>query len=185
MNIYLRYFDNETLVHNVDEAIDYLSTLSEIEVTPELEEDLRNYVASSVLFPKRYKVRSRVYFIVIKTEAQTMQDFKEKKAVRSKSALVAEAKANEQKRLNEALVGWYEGTLDFKRVIMNHMGKCEYRDTSFTVHCIANSQQDCYNRIVEHLSSRVDKRSQFPAAKGKNFTCRFLGFPKQNSVENI
>ena len=179
MNLYLRYFDNETLVYSVDEAIDYLSTISEIDVTPELEADLRSYASSNVLFPKRYKVRSRVYFIVIKTEAQTMQDFKDKNAVRSNSELVAEAKANEQKRLNESLEGWYEGTLDFKRVVMNHQGKCEYRDTTFTVRCIANSQQDCYNRIVEHLSSRVDRRSQFPAAKGKNFRCHFLGFPKQ------
>ncbi len=181
MNLYLRYFDSETLVHNVDDAIDYLSNIPEIEMTPELEADLREYAASSVLFPKRYKVRSRVYFIVIKTEAQTMQDFKDKKAVKSKSILVAEAKANEQKRLNEMLPGWYEGTLDFKRVITNHQGKCEYRDTTFTVHCIANSQQDCYNRIVEHLSNRVDKRSQFPAAKGKNFRCHFLGFAKNES----
>lgn len=106
MNIYLRYFDNETLVHNVDEAIDYLSTLSEIEVTPELEEDLRNYVASSVLFPKRYKVRSRVYFIVIKTEAQTMQDFKEKR--------LSEAKVHSWQRLrrmsrNALTKHWWDG----------------------------------------------------------------------------
>jgi hypothetical protein len=34
---------------------------------------------------------------------------------------------------------------------------------------------DCYNRIVNHLKSRVDSRSQFPSAKGKNFNYRFLG----------
>ena len=178
MNLYLRYFDNETLVYTVDEALDFLSSLSEIEVTRELAADLREYAASNVLFPKRYKVRSRVYFIVIKTEAHTMQDFKDKKAVRNKSAMVAEAKASEQKRLSEQLTGWYEGTLDFKRVIINHLGKCEYRDTTFTVQCIVDSQLDCYNRIVEHLSSRVDRRSQFPAAKGKNFRCKFLGLAK-------
>ena len=72
MNLYLRYFDDETLVHNVDEALDFLSSLSEINLTQELADDLREYANGNVLFPKRYKVRSRVYFIVIKTEAQTM-----------------------------------------------------------------------------------------------------------------
>lgn len=181
MNLYIRYFDYETLVYNVEEAIDFLSSISEINLTQEMADDLRDYASSNVLFPKRYKVRSRVYFIVIKTEAQTMQDFKDKKAVRSKSAIVAEAKENEQKRLNEQITGWYDGAITFKRVITNHLGKCEYRDTHFRVRCIANSQQNCYDRIIEHLLARVDKRSQFPAAKGKNFKCHFLGYAKSES----
>jgi hypothetical protein len=37
------------------------------------------------------------------------------------------------------------------------------------------SGMDCYNRIVDHLSQRVDPRSQFPAAKGKNFKFTYLG----------
>jgi len=37
------------------------------------------------------------------------------------------------------------------------------------------SGQDCYNRIVDHLSQRVDSRSQFPSAKGKNFKFTYLG----------
>ena len=183
MNLYLRYFDYETLVHSVDDAIEFLSSISEINMTRELADDLRTYAASNVLYPKRYKVRSRVYFIVIKTEAQTMQDFKDKKAVRGKNSIMSEAKENEQKRLNEQLKGWYEGTIEFKRVIMNHVGKCEYRDTTFCVRCIANSQRDCYDRIVQHLMTRVDKRSQFPAARGKNFKCKFLGFVKSEGIE--
>jgi len=37
---------------------------------------------------------------------------------------------------------------------------------------------DCYNRIVEHLRERVDPRSQFPSAKGKNFKFKYLGYWK-------
>ena len=33
MNLYLRYFDNETLVHSVEEAIDFLSSISDINMT--------------------------------------------------------------------------------------------------------------------------------------------------------
>ena len=69
MNLYLRYFDNEVLVSTVDEAIDFLSSIPEIKMTPDLENDIREYVAADAYYPKRYKVRPRVYFIIIKTEA--------------------------------------------------------------------------------------------------------------------
>ena len=76
MNLYLRYFDNEVLVSTVDEAIDFLSSIPEIKMTPDLENDIREYVAADAYYPKRYKVRPRVYFIIIKTEAACMADFK-------------------------------------------------------------------------------------------------------------
>ena len=78
--------------------------------------------------------------------------------------------------LTEETAGWYEGELDFKRVVMiPATGKHEYRDTHFVADVKAMSGQDCYNRIVEHLRERVDNRSQFPSSKGKNFHFRYLG----------
>ena len=173
MNLYLRYFDREALVSSVDEAIDFLGNIEEIGMNEVLEADIRDYVASDVFFPKRYKIRPRVYFIIIKTEAATMQDFKEKKAVRSHVDMhVKESSPSvTMMKLNEERPGWYEGTIDFKR-------KFQYRDTHFVAQVKANSPQDCYNRIVEHLRPRVDERSQFPSAKGKNFKYRFLGVAK-------
>ena len=50
-------------------------------MNPDIEADIRDYAASDVYYPKRYKVRQRVYFIVIKTTAATMMDFKQKKAL--------------------------------------------------------------------------------------------------------
>ena len=44
MNLYLRYFDREILVKNVDEAIRFLSDIDEIEMNPQLERDIREYV---------------------------------------------------------------------------------------------------------------------------------------------
>lgn len=180
MNLYLRYFDKETLVSNVDEALDFLHSIDEIRVTPELEADLRDYAQSDVFFPKRYKVRSHVYFIIIKTAAETMLDFKQKKALRpAPNQAVADRRSmNEMvvNRLTEEKAGWYEGELSFKRVVMiPATGKHEYRDTTFVARCKATSGQDCYNRIVEHLRERVDYRSQFPSAKGKNFNFKYLG----------
>ena len=81
MNLYIRYFDNEALAYSVEEALDFLYSIPEIGMNPELEADIRDYVASDVYYPKRYKVRQRVYFIMIKTTAATMNDFKQKKAL--------------------------------------------------------------------------------------------------------
>ena len=74
MNLYIRYFDKETFVSSVDQAIDFLSQIPEIGMNPDLEADIRDYAASDVCYPKRYKVRPRVYFIIIKTAAACMQD---------------------------------------------------------------------------------------------------------------
>ena len=174
MNLYLRYFDSEVLVNTVDEAIAFLSEIDEIGMNHMLEKDIRDYVASDVAYPKRYKIRPRVYFIIIKTEAATMQDFKDKRAVRAEVAPKSAPPA--VLRLNEERYGWYEGSLDFKRVtLMPGTGKFQYRDTHFVACCKAYSGQDCYNRIVDHLSQRVDSRSQFPSSKGKNFKFAYLG----------
>ena len=180
MNLYLRYFDQETLVNTVDEAIDFLAGIDDIGMNPVLESDIRDYVASDVFYPKRYKVRPHIYFIIIKTEAATMQDFKEKKAVRTVDGSGRERNAAPAvAKLNEVRPGWYEGAIDFKRVLLvPGTGKFQYRDTRFVARVKAESGIDCYNRIVEHLQERVDSRSQFPSAKGKNFKFYYLGRAK-------
>ena len=176
MNFYLRYFDKEVLVDNVDDAIAFLADIEDIEMNPMLENDIRSYCASDVYYPKRYKIRPRVYFIIIKTEAPTMLDFKEKRAVHPVLEKVEKPMAPVLVRLNEEMPGWYEGALDFKRVLMvPGTGKFQYRDTHFVARCKAMSGIDCYNRIVEYLRGRVDDRSQFPSAKGKNFKFQYLG----------
>jgi hypothetical protein len=109
-----------------------------------------------------------------------MQDFKDKKAVHS-------AESNEQPskvtptlmRLNEINEGWYEGYLDFKRVLLvPGTGKFQYRDTQFAARVKAFSGMECYERMIDYLRDRVDSRSQFPSPKGKNFKFRFLGKAK-------
>ncbi len=177
MNLYLRYFDRETLVSTVDEAIDFLRGIEEIEMDPVLEADIREYAASDIFYPKRYKVHPRVYFIIIKTEASSMQDFKDKKAVHTVAGgAITKPTAPALVRLNEIRPGWYEGSIDFKRVsLIPGTSKFQYRDTQFVARVKAVSGMECYERIVDHLRDRVDDRSQFPSAKGKNFKFRYLG----------
>ena len=176
MNLYLRYFDKETFAYNLDEALDFLYSIDEINMNAEIAQDVADYVESNVVYPKRYKVRQHVYFIIIKTEAANMQDFKDKKAVKAptKQAPIPQANVLEQER-----EGWYSGALTFKRVsIVPGTGKFQYIDTQFIANCKAMSGADCYNRIVAHLRERVDARSQFPAAKGKYFKFSYLGKAK-------
>ena len=180
MNLYLRYFDYETLVYSVEEAIDFLASIPEIGMDVALEADIRNYVASDMFYPKRYKIRPRVYFIIIKTTAATMEDFKQKKAVNPQQVENIDVPPTEDivgtQNLTDVREGWYDGQLDFKRVAMiPQSGKFEYKDTHVQYQCKAISGLDCYNRIVEYLRTRVDRRSQFPSAKGKNFKFAYLG----------
>lgn len=178
MNLYLRYFDHETLVSTVDEAIDFLSSIDDIQMDPLLEADIREYAASDIFYPKRYKVQPRVYFIIIKTDAPTLQDFKDKKALHETSAPVKPV-VPAVMRLNEIQEGWYEGVVDFKRVLLiPGTGKFQYRDCEFVARLKAESGMECYERIIDHLRDRVDSRSQFPSPKGKNFRFRFLGKAK-------
>lgn len=203
MNLYVRYFDSEILVTNADDAISFLYGIDEICMNERIASDIREYYESDNRFPKRYKVRPKVYFIMIKTDADTMQAFKD---YRKKSVSQANEGSmhnsfygqgyNDYRNSNvhnvESAVyslqkehfGWYEACLDFKRVVTNpSTGKSEYRDTHFVARCKAMSGMDCYNRIVDHLYSRVDGRSQFPSAKGKNFRYKFLGECKPLPIE--
>ena len=162
MNIYARYFDNEIVVHSPDELFNFLASLQDINVDDRLVEELTAYINSDITYPKRYKVRPRVYFILIKTTADSLEEFK----------------ANNKNALEEENEGWYFGRVNFKRVILiPGTQKFQYRDTSFAAYVRAISAKDCYDRMIEHLKNRqdVDPRSQFPSARGANFTYEFVG----------
>ena len=76
MNLYLRFFDEEVLVETVDQAIEFLSKLPDVQLSDSVCSELVNYVESKNPFPKRFKINSKTYFIVIKTTANTMEEFK-------------------------------------------------------------------------------------------------------------
>lgn len=197
MNIYARYFNQDILVHNVDELIGFLSSIPEIPVNQRLVDDIRNYVESELPYPKRYKIRPRVYFILIKTMAQTMEEFKSRRKdfdgdgngqdkVAGPVGPLANRKEIKTARLAEEREGWYLCTMNFKRVIQIAVtAKFRYQDTSFVVYVHAHSGQECYDRIVAHLKNRpeIDLRSQFPSARGANFTFEYAGkeLPQQNA----
>ena len=162
---------------SAEEAFDFLSSLPGITVDEAFMKDLRQYMESPMPYPKRYKVRPRVYFIVIKTTASTLAEFKVNGGrVQTVAGGIAKEPAAHFS-VNDR-PGWYEGEILFKRVVpIPGTAKFQYQDTHFKARCKARNAQECYNRIVEHLRSRqdVDARSQFPSIKGKNFLCSYLG----------
>lgn len=186
MNIYVRYFDHETITRNVDELLAFLGSLREIPMTEEMVNELSNYINSDIPYPKRYKVRPRVYFILIKTTADTLEEFKANNKNNGDEMLmpsfpeypVRKEKEFRQSLLQEIKEGWYLGEINFKRVILiPGTQKCQYSDTVFSAYVYADSGLGCYNRIVEHLKNRqdIDPRSQFPSARGSSFTYDFIG----------
>ncbi len=180
MNLYIRYFDEECVVSSPEEAYEFLITLPGVVLEDYFLSDLKQYMESNIPYPKRYKVRPRVYFIVIKTTAQTVEEFKENGARNAASSAPRPEVPRDSYagQLSEERPGWYEGSVRFKRVIaIPGTTKFRYQDANFSARLKAYSGMDCYNRIIDHLRTRqdVDPRSQFPSVKGRNFSYQYLG----------
>ena len=183
MNLYVRYFDHEGLVKSVDEALDFLHSIDEIKVENNAASRITTFLNSSNLYPFRLKVSYSNYVLFLKTEAETLEQFKEEEALRKEQkadriATMAERKKSIIDALNEQKVGWWEVALTFKRVMtIPETGKCKYIDTPFRARLKANSAQDAYNRMIEHLIHRpeIDPRSQFPSSKSDKFEYTYLG----------
>ena len=187
MNLYVRYFDHETLAYNMDDVVAFLQSISEIKVDDHAIDRILNFVDSDSVYPFRLKVSYSNYVLFLKTEARDLEEFKYLEQMRKQKReeehlSMAERKRTQMELLNTKQEGWYEARLLFKRVVMNpESGKCQYVDTEFRVRLKAESPMNCYNRIIEHLQNRqdVDSRSQFPSVKSNNFEYRFQ-FRKKN-----
>lgn len=179
MNLYLRFFNDEVLVENADQAIDFLSRLPDVKLDEAMCADLQRYAGSNNPYPKRFKISSKVYFIVIKTTAKTMEEFKAYQSEAGTDGAPAEVEKEVQTQVQATpQPGWYQAYIKFKRVQpVAGTNKFQYEDTEFEVKLKARSVLDCYNRVVDHLHTRadVDVRSQFPSIKSRNFKVDFLG----------
>lgn len=187
MNLYVRYFDHETLATNMDEVVNFLKSISEIKVDDSVVSRIGSFVESDGIYPFRLKVSYSNYVLFLKTEAKDLEEFKylekQRKEQRADGRmLMSDRKRTQLEALNEPHIGWYEASLTFKRVVQNpDTGKCKYVDTRFRARLIAGSAMHCYDRIVEHLQNRqdIDPRSQFPSAKSNSFEYQFLDADKE------
>ena len=194
MNIYARYFDEEKLTHSLDELVDFLKSISEINVTPQMLNDIAAYVQGDMPYPRRFKVHTRAYFILIKTQAETMDEFKNRNAG---SAEEAEKKSDAIRSMHEFLgdgmngtasysgrdydevcEGWYRVNALLKRVVKDpDTQRCSYVDAPFEALVKGKTPRESYNRVIDYFRSRpdIDPRSQMPSIKGANFSYEYLG----------
>ena len=196
MNLYVRFFNDEFLTDSVDDVITFLSGLDMggFKLDDDFRADLETFLSGNTSYPKRYKVRPRIYFTVIKTDAATLEEFKaraqqKESSVSDKSLYeeTADSSARKKARLNrlyEVKPGWYDMTIAFKRMLQDpETGKSGYHNDSIRVQCMAKSGADCYNRIIDHLRNRpdVDPRSQFPSIKGSNVDFTYMGETREGT----
>ena len=193
MNLYVRFFDNEALVPDEESVLDFLSTIPQIRMEAVSVKKLHKYLEGDSRFPFKGKVDDRNYFLVIKTEAATMEEYQVAQQTMNQHPVGSLRKnpAEPRTETRESMLtnehyGWYEAGLVFKRAMPgNEFRKFQYVDTPFRVRLKARSGQDCYNRIVAHLKARpeVDPRSQFPSIKGKNFDFHFVSEIEEGKAE--
>ena len=172
MNLYIRYFDQDTVATNMDEAVAFLETIKDLKLTGEVINRVSGFYSSNNLYPYRLKVGYSNYVLFLKTEAATLEEFKEIERIRNEQKAAGtyqpEKKKSVLELMAEANPGWYDAVLTFKRVVpIKDTNKFQYLDTRFRAKLKAQSPLDCYERIVEHLRNRqdVDPRSQYPSAK--------------------
>lgn len=180
MNVYVRYFDHEEVFKHGEDAVKFLVEINDFNMTQNIENDILNYCSGNMPYPMRIKVRSNVYFILIKTTAETLAEFKANRKNPQASAARSESSKKEEilSQLREPRKGWYIGEINFKRVsYIPGTQKCQYHDTRFKAYVYADSAMNCYDLLIEHLRNRqdVDPRSQFPSARGANYIYDFLG----------
>ena len=180
MNIYARYYDGEAVVSSFDELIECLKNFGVPETLfdDNFIDEICDFINSKNIHPKRFRVTSRQYFILIKTNVATLDEFKANAKHKEAESDNVGKKSDKISILHEEKEGWYDATLTFKRVVYSEQkGRHIYVDTPFRVKLKAGSPIDAYNRIVEHLQNRqeVDPRSQFPSPKGRNYSYVFLG----------
>jgi len=183
MNLYIRYFDSETLAKSINEAMDFLAGLSDVKLDNSVPGRVEGFLKSSNAYPLRLKVSYSNYVLFLKTEAETIEQFHELEQQRKNDKADGKSSVSDRKRglldmFNEAQPGWYEACLTFKRVVqVPDTNKFQYEDTKFRVRCYAESINDCYTQITDHLKSRtdIDQRSQYPSIKSNSFEYRYLG----------
>ena len=184
MNIYARYFDQETIASSFEELITFLASIPEISITTELIDNVKAYVDSPLPYPKRYKIRPRVYFILIKTTAQNIQEFKSKRVKEESEDEIPNINTSQNfkeeriSKLSEEKLGWYKVSLTIKRMVhIRELQKFQYQDNIIKAYINAESPIDCYQRLVEYFKSRddIDPRSQIPSAKSDSFKFHYIG----------
>ena len=177
MNYYIRYFDNEEVFNNVDDLTNFLSEILNGDLTQELTDEVVGFCLDKTNFPRHFRLPNKTTFIIIKSNSQTLEEFKTRGANGGAFPSGTQAKEEQKSTYDEVAPGMYDVTITFRRTIVNpDTRKCLYTDEVFQVQMLAESQRHCYDVVVDYLRNNpeVDARSQYPSIRSNNFQATLI-----------
>lgn len=175
MNYYARYFDSEGVFPSPQALVDFISSIPQISMTEELSEAILSFCADKTSFPRHFRLPNKNTFIVIKTNASSLDEFKTRGA--NGGVIPNENKESKVTSADEIRPGIYNVQMIFRRAIVNpETRKCSFVEDNFEVEMLAQSQRQCFEVVLEHLKNHpdVDPRSQYPSIRSSNFTATLI-----------
>ncbi len=176
MNYYARYFDSEGVFHTPQALVDFIASIPQIIMTDELAGAMLKFCEDKTSFPRHFRLPNKHTFIVIKTNASSLDEFKTIGA--NGGVLPAEVKEAKNLAVDELRPGKYRVSITFRRAIVNtETRKCVFVEEPFEVEMQAQSQRQCYDVVIEYLRNHpdLDARSQFPSIRSANFSATLMG----------
>lgn len=155
------------------ETFDFLGGLQDIEIDADCLSQVEEYFTTDQKGMRKFFMPNHKTFIVIKTTADTLEEFK-----KNNQKNEASAKTPTQKALDTEQVGWYDCSMTISRMLTNpETGKSFYYLDTMKAKVYANTAHEAYNKMVKHVhdNPEIDSRSQIPAAANKNFQYTFIG----------
>ncbi len=175
MNYYARYFDSEGVFHTPQALVDFIASIPQIIMTQDLAAAMLKFCEDKTSFPRHFRLPNKHTFIVIKTNASSLDEFKTIGA--NGGVLPAEAREARNTAVDELRPGKYRVCITFRRAVVNpETRKCVFVEEPFEVEMLAQSQRQCYDVVMEHLRNHpdLDARSQFPSIRSANFSATLL-----------
>lgn len=170
MNYYARYFDSEGVFPTPEDLVDFISSIPQILMTDELSDAIHKFCTDKTSFPRHFRLPNKNTFIVIKTNASTLDEFKTRGA--NGGIVPEEPKEVKHTAADEIRPGMYSVCINFRRAIVNpETRKCSFVDEIFEAEMLAQSQRQCFDVVVDYLKNHpdVDIRSQYPSIRSSNF----------------
>ena len=179
MNYYARYFDSEGVFSTPEALVDFIANIPQILMNEELANAILSFCADKTSHPRHFRLPNKNTFIVIKTTATSLEEFK----TRGANGGIVSADSKEQNApqispLEEIKPGKYEVRMVFRRAIVNpETRKCSFVEETFEVEMLAQSQRQCFEVVLEHLKNHpdIDPRSQYPSIRSAaNFSAKLV-----------
>lgn len=175
MYYYTRYFDSEGVFESPQLLVEYISSIPQITMTEELSDAVLKFCTDKTSFPRHFRLPNKSTFIVIKTTATSLEEFKTRGANGGNNA--SEPKEPKCSVADEIHPGLYDVSMVFRRAIVNpETRKCSFVEETFEAEMLAQSQRQCFDVVMEHLKNHpdVDPRSQYPSIRSSNFSATLL-----------